>query len=175
MHGKDKALCKTNSVQNKPILYYKRFKRSKCLKGCFYLWITLIKKNTRVHMRCTQDKFCSKQIQPLLQTDLPLHVHTRSCKKSDDIWSSNNISSRPNFPSPNLIIGFRITMVNETCIFCGFKRSKCLKVCFYLWITLIKKNYKDSHEMCNAHSYLRTDKMQTYKNTCLGRIGYVLI
>ena len=32
-----------------------------------------------------QDKFCSKQTQPLLQTDLPLHVHTRSCKKSDDI------------------------------------------------------------------------------------------
>jgi hypothetical protein len=32
-----------------------------------------------------QDKFCSKQTQPLLQTDVPLHVHTRSCKKSDDI------------------------------------------------------------------------------------------
>jgi hypothetical protein len=46
-----------------------------------------------------QDKFCSKQTQPLLQTDLPLHVHARSCKKSDDIWSSNNTSSRPNFPS----------------------------------------------------------------------------
>jgi hypothetical protein len=42
--------------------------------------------------------------------------------------------------TPNLIIiGFRITMVNETCIFCGFKSSKCLKGCFYLWITLIKK------------------------------------
>jgi hypothetical protein len=27
---------------------------------------------------------------------------------------------------------FRITMVNEACIFCGFKRSKCLKGCFYL-------------------------------------------
>jgi hypothetical protein len=53
-------------------------------------------------------------------------------------------------------------MVNETCIFCGFKRSKCLKGCFYLWITLIKKNYKGSHEMYNAHSYLVTDKIQTY-------------
>jgi hypothetical protein len=29
---------------------YLRFKRSKSLKGCFYLWITLIKKTTRVHM-----------------------------------------------------------------------------------------------------------------------------
>jgi hypothetical protein len=44
-----------------------------------------------------QDKFCSKQTQPLLQTDLRLH--TRSCKKSDDIWPSNNIGSIPNFPS----------------------------------------------------------------------------
>jgi hypothetical protein len=44
-----------------------------------------------------------------------------------------------------------------------YKRSKCLKMCFYLWITLIIKNYKGSHEMHNAHSYLGTDKMQTYK------------
>jgi hypothetical protein len=30
--------------------------------------------------------------------------------------------------------------------------------------------------MYNAHSYLGTDKIQTYKkNTCVGRIGYVLI
>jgi hypothetical protein len=29
-----------------------------------------------------QDKFCSKQTQPLLQTDLPLHVHTRRPAKS---------------------------------------------------------------------------------------------
>jgi hypothetical protein len=29
-----------------------------------------------------------------------------------------------------------------------------------------KKNYKGSHEMYNAHSYLGTDKIQTYKNTC---------
>ena len=38
-----------------------------------------------------------------------------------------------------------------------------------------KKNYKGSHEMYKAHSYLGTDKIQTYKNTCVGRIGYVLI
>ena len=38
-----------------------------------------------------------------------------------------------------------------------------------------KKNYKGSHEMYNAHSYLRTDKIQTYKNTCVGGIGHVLI
>ena len=50
MLGKDKVLCKTNSVHNKHNLYYKR-------------------------------------------------RHTRSCKKSDDIWPSNNIGSRPNFPS----------------------------------------------------------------------------
>ena len=30
----------------------------------------------------------------------------------------------------------------------------------------IKKTYKGSHEMYNAHSYLGTDKIQTYKNTC---------
>jgi hypothetical protein len=78
--------------------------------------------------------------------------------------------------TPNLIIiGFRITMVNETCIFCGFKPSKCLKGCFYLWITLIKKTYKGSHEIYKAHSYLGTDKIQTYTNTCVSRIGYVLI
>jgi hypothetical protein len=29
------------------------------------------------------DKFCSTQTQFLLQMDLPLHIHTRSCKKSD--------------------------------------------------------------------------------------------
>jgi hypothetical protein len=47
---------------------------------------------------------------------------------------------RSNAQTPNLIIiGFRITMVNKTCIFCGFKPSKCLKGCFYLRITLIKK------------------------------------
>ena len=38
-----------------------------------------------------------------------------------------------------------------------------------------KKNYKGSHEMYNDRSYLGTDKIQTYKNTCVGRIGYVLI
>ena len=38
-----------------------------------------------------------------------------------------------------------------------------------------KKNYKGSHEMYNAHSYLGTDKIQTYKNTCVGGIGHVLI
>ena len=75
-----------------------------------------------------QDKFCSKQTQPLLQTDLPLHVHTRSCKKSDDIWSSNNISSRPNFPSfqpcpkGDPTAGFGICAFNN--IFCFVRRSK---------------------------------------------------
>jgi hypothetical protein len=130
-----------------------------------------------------------------LQMNLPLHVHTRSCKKSDDIWSSNNISSRPNFPSfqpcskgdptagfsicafkhifvlyedlrtcaidqnkciiqtPNLIIGFRITMVNETCIFCGFKRSKCLKGCFYLWYTVRYNGSKSKHTRFPQHKY----------------------
>jgi hypothetical protein len=29
--------------------------------------------------------------------------------------------------------------------------------------------------MYNAHSYLGTDKIQTYKNTCVGWIGYALI
>ena len=29
--------------------------------------------------------------------------------------------------------------------------------------------------MYNARSYLGTDKIQTYKNTCVGQIGYVLI
>ena len=33
-----------------------------------------------------------------------------------------------------------------------------------------KKNYKGSHEIYNARGYLGTDK-----NTCVGRIGYVLI
>jgi hypothetical protein len=41
-----------------------------------------------------------------------------------------------------------------------------------------KKNYKGSHEMYNARSYLGTDKIQTYKNIpVLGESGmfYVLI
>jgi hypothetical protein len=41
-----------------------------------------------------------------------------------------------------------------------------------------KKNYKGSHEMYNAHSYLGTDKIQTYKKIpVLGESGmfYVLI
>jgi hypothetical protein len=53
--------------------------------------------------------------------------------------------------------------VTRICFHKRFKRSKCLKGCFYLWITLIKKNYKGSHEMYNAHSYLGTDKIQTCK------------
>jgi hypothetical protein len=40
-----------------------------------------------------QDKFCSKQTQPLLQTDLPLH--TRSCKKSDDLWQASGFLQFP--------------------------------------------------------------------------------
>ena len=64
-------------------------------------------------------------------------------------------------------------MVNETCIFCDFKRSKCLKRVFLFMNHFNKKkNYKGSHEMCNAHSYLGTDKIQTYKTTSVGRIGY---
>jgi hypothetical protein len=31
----------------------------------------------------TADKFCSTQTHVLLQIDLPLHIHTMSCKKSD--------------------------------------------------------------------------------------------
>ena len=35
-----------------------------------------------------------------------------------------------------------------------------------------KKNYKGSHEMYNAHSYLGTDKIQTYKKIpVLGESG----
>ena len=81
-----------------------------------------------------QDKFCSKQTQPLLQTDLPLHVHTRSCKKSDDIWPSNNIGSRPNFPSfqpcsrgyPTA--GFGICAFNHFFVWYEDLRTCCLNV-----------------------------------------------
>jgi hypothetical protein len=81
-----------------------------------------------------QDKFCSKQTQPLLQTDLPLHVHTRSCKKSDDIWSSNNISSRPNFPSfqpcskGEPTAGFGICAFNHIFVLYEDLRTCCLNV-----------------------------------------------
>ena len=38
-----------------------------------------------------------------------------------------------------------------------------------------KKNYKGSHEMYNAHSYLGTDKTQTYKKIpVLGESGMFL-
>jgi hypothetical protein len=40
---------------------------------------------------------------------------------------------------------------------------------------MLGKDKKGSHEMYNAHSYLGTDKIQTYKNTCVGLIGYALI
>jgi hypothetical protein len=50
MLGKDKVMCRTNSVQNKHNLYYKR-------------------------------------------------IFLCMCKKSDDIWPSNNIESRPTCPS----------------------------------------------------------------------------
>jgi hypothetical protein len=81
-----------------------------------------------------QDKFCSKQTQPLLQTDLPLHVHTRSCKKSDDIWSSNNISSRPNFQSfqpcskGDPTAGFGICAFNHIFVLYEDLRTCCLNV-----------------------------------------------
>ena len=81
-----------------------------------------------------QDKFCSKQAQPLLQTDLPLHVHTRSCKKSDDIWSSKNISSRPNFQSfqpcskGDPTAGFGISSFNHIFVLYEDLRTCCLNV-----------------------------------------------
>jgi hypothetical protein len=37
------------------------------------------------------DKFCSMQTQFLLQMDLPLHIHTRSCKKSDVMGPSKYV------------------------------------------------------------------------------------
>jgi hypothetical protein len=46
-----------------------------------------------------QDKLCSKHTQLLLHTDFPLHVHTKSWRKSEDIWPSNKTDSRLNFPS----------------------------------------------------------------------------
>ena len=79
-----------------------------------------------------QDKFCSQQTQPLLQTDLPLH--TRSCKKSDDIWPSNNIGSRPNFPSlqpcsrGDPTAGFGICAINHIFVWYEDLRTCCLNV-----------------------------------------------
>ena len=79
-----------------------------------------------------QDKFCSKQTQPLLQTDLPFH--TRSCKKSDDIWPSNNIGSRPNFPSlqpcsrGDPTAGFGICAINHIFVWYEDLRTCCLNV-----------------------------------------------
>ena len=35
-------------------------------------------------------------------------------------------------------MGFGLRWWMKLCIFCGFKRSKCLKGCFYLWITFIQ-------------------------------------
>ena len=81
-----------------------------------------------------QDKLCSKQTQPLLQTDLPLHVHTRSCKKSDDSWPSNNIGSRPNFPSfqpcarGDPTAGFGIYAFNHIFVWYEDLRTCCLNV-----------------------------------------------
>jgi hypothetical protein len=35
-------------------------------------------------------------------------------------------------------LGFGLRWWMKLCIFCGFKRSKCLNRCFYLWITFIQ-------------------------------------
>ena len=47
-----------------------------------------------------QDNPCSKHTQPLEQTALPLQVHIRSCKKSDDLESRQeeviSLCSQPN-------------------------------------------------------------------------------
>ena len=40
-----------------------------------------------------QERLCSKQIQPLLQTDFPLQVQIRSCKKSEDIMPKKRTGS----------------------------------------------------------------------------------
>ena len=70
-----------------------------------------------------------------------------------------------------IIIGFRITMVNAACIF-TFKTFKMSKRVFLFMNHFNKKNYKGSHEMYNAHSYLGTDKIQTYKKIpVLGESG----
>jgi hypothetical protein len=50
--------------------------------------------------RSVQDNPCSKHTQPLEQTALPLQVHIRSCKKSDDLESRQEevirLFSQPN-------------------------------------------------------------------------------
>jgi hypothetical protein len=52
--------------------------------------------------RSVHERFCSKHMHPFKQTDLPLQVHTRSCKKSDDIWPLKNTgTNRFFFSHPN--------------------------------------------------------------------------
>ena len=80
-----------------------------------------------------QDKFCSKQTEPLLQTDLLLHVHPAK-SQSDDIWSSSNISSRPNFQSfqpcskGDPTAGFGICAFNHIFVLYEDLRTCCLNV-----------------------------------------------
>ena len=46
------------------------------------------------------DKCCSMQTQFLLQMDLPLHMHTRSCKKSDVMGPSKYFGIKYLFSFP---------------------------------------------------------------------------
>jgi hypothetical protein len=49
------------------------------------------------------DRLCSKQTQLLEQIDLPLPLHTRFCRKSDDIYHWKKTGTRPPLSShPNI-------------------------------------------------------------------------
>jgi hypothetical protein len=69
--------------------------------------------------------------------------HTRSCKKSDDIWPSNNIGSRPNFPSlqpcsrGDPTAGFFFKQIIKTTVFIWFPE--------YLHMRLTRSNALSKH------------------------------
>ena len=123
---------------NKCSCFYDLFKKRTlaCLRIVIFDLLCVItlwqRSNAWQGQSSVQDKFCSKQTQPLLQTDLPLH--TRSCKKSDDIWPSNNIGSRPNFPSlqpcsrGDPTAGFGICAINHIFVWYEDLRTCCLNV-----------------------------------------------
>jgi hypothetical protein len=104
------------------------FKRSKCLKGCFYLWITLIKKTTRAHIKqWPWPKVISIYV---IMTFIYVSLYFVYI-----LFDTTEVNQNVH-DSPNTGI---FVILYVTCLFCGFKRSKCLKGSFYLWINLIKK------------------------------------
>ena len=66
------------------------------------------KANKLTETRCCARQSNVQNINILLQTDIPLHVHTKFCARSDDIWTTTNTG-------PNIAKKVRLSFISSLC------------------------------------------------------------